>query len=254
MAWIESHQDLKDHPKTCDLMAAMGWDLDTTIGKLHRFWWWCVDYAEDGDLRKHNDNRIAQAMGVATPDAGKLVKCMVSAGWLDREPFFRVHDWWDHIGLFLQRKYGGKNPEKWQQIRELYTSCTPSVREAVHQVAQPNQPNLTNQDTDNAREVELPHGFPKSEAEAKEAASFVGCTEDFAVETWNKAMSRSGRDAKDIPIRSWRHYLKTEMNFDQNRKAQPQRNNAINRQSQPDRNAGTYNSEPLTDAAKAKVR
>jgi hypothetical protein len=152
MAWIESHQDLKDHPKTCDLMAAMGWDLDTTIGKLHRLWWWCVDYAEDGDLRKHNDNRIANAMGVANADASKLIKSLVSSGWLDREPYFRVHDWWDYIGLFLQRKHGGKNPQKWQHIKDSYTTVgklSDNCRDSAHELTQPNrtepnQPNLTN--------------------------------------------------------------------------------------------------------------
>lgn len=71
-----------------------------------------------------------------------------------------------------------------------------------------------------AREVELPAKFPKTEVEAKAAASFVGCTDEFAVETWNKAMSRHGRDAKDIPIRSWRHYLATEAKYQRNREAE----------------------------------
>ena len=75
-------------------------------------------------------------------------------------------------------------------------------------------------------EVELPLGFPKTEAEAKAIVGTVGCAEEFAVETWNKAMGRHGRDAKDVPIRSWPHYLKSELNFQKNRqeaeKARPQ--------------------------------
>lgn len=65
--------------------------------------------------------------------------------------------------------------------------------------------------------VELPAGFPKNEGEAKAVAGFIGCTEEFAVETWNKAFGRGGRDAKDIAIRSWQHYLKSEMTFNKNR-------------------------------------
>lgn len=125
MAWIESHQALRDHPKTIDLMALMGWDLDTNIGKLHRFWWWCVDYAEDGDLRKHNDSRLAIAVGLNSNQGKQFVEAMVKSGWIDREPYFRVHDWWDYIGLFLQRKYQ-RQPEKWQKVRDLYCS-TPAV-------------------------------------------------------------------------------------------------------------------------------
>ncbi len=74
-------------------------------------------------------------------------------------------------------------------------------------------------------DVELPAGFPGTPEEAKVAAMFVGCTEEFAVATWNKAMSRGGMDAKGQPIRSWRHYLATEFRFEQNRSAgrRPQR-------------------------------
>lgn len=121
-------------------MFTLGFNLNETIGILHRFWWWCVDYAEDGDLRKHNDGRIALAVGL-NGEAGKaFVDAMVRSGWIDREPYFRVHDWWEYIGLFLQRKYGKKHPEKWQRIKELYASCTTSVQ----QLAQPNQPNQPN--------------------------------------------------------------------------------------------------------------
>ncbi len=69
------------------------------------------------------------------------------------------------------------------------------------------------------RPVELPTGFPATVDEAKMAALFAGVPEDFAGLTWNKAMSRGGMDAKGQPIRSWRHYLATEWQFQQNRAA-----------------------------------
>lgn len=119
MAWIESHQQLENHPKVFNLLYAMSWDLDQTIGKLHRFWWWCVDYAEDGDLRKFSDTQIGHAVGLNGDQAKSFVKAMLEAGWLDREPFFRVHDWWDYIGLFLQIKYKSRK-EKWSKVRDSY--------------------------------------------------------------------------------------------------------------------------------------
>lgn len=119
MAWIEAHQQLERHPKTYDLMARMQWDLDTAIGKLFRFWWWCVDFAEDGNLTRHNDERLAGAVGL-NGDKGKLfVQAMVESCWIDREPFFRVHDWWRYFGAYLRSKYK-KNPEKWHPIRDSY--------------------------------------------------------------------------------------------------------------------------------------
>ncbi len=129
MAWIESHQGLEKHPKTLRLMSAMGWDLDQTLGKLHRFWWWCVDHAPDGDLRKFADDVLAAAVGLPMSDGEKFVEAMVMAGgrgngnapsgFLERKPYFRVHDWWGYFGPFLQVKYK-KTPEKWKSIRDLY--------------------------------------------------------------------------------------------------------------------------------------
>lgn len=68
--------------------------------------------------------------------------------------------------------------------------------------------------------VELPPGFPATADEAKAAAGFVGCPEEFAAETWNKARGRGGRDARDVPIRSWRHYVASEWRYQQQRDVQ----------------------------------
>lgn len=136
MAWIESHQELERHPKVHDLMSLMNWSLDETIGKLHRFWWWCVDYAENGDLRKHNDARLASAVGLNGDDGKKFVEAMVQSRWIDRNPYFRVHDWWDYVGRFLQSRYK-HYPKKWKEIRKLYLNG--SMNSSKHQT-----PNLTN--------------------------------------------------------------------------------------------------------------
>jgi hypothetical protein len=141
MAWIESHQTLLNHPKTLDLMRFMEWDKATTVGKLHMFWWWCLDYAPDGDLTKHPSQRIAQAVEVQ--DHEKFMNAMIESGYIDTEPYLRVHEWWDYIGLFLQRRYGKKNEKKWKEVQELYSDCTTTVRKGVHQLAQPNQTNQT---------------------------------------------------------------------------------------------------------------
>lgn len=124
MAWIESHQELERHPKMIDLMNRMGWDLDQTIGKLHRFWWWCVDYCEDGDLGRFNDSQLGFVVGIHDKKlAGDFVNAMVAACWLDRSAgIFRVHHWWKYIGRFLQVKYK-TDPKKWQCIREVYMNA-----------------------------------------------------------------------------------------------------------------------------------
>ena len=125
MAWIESHQALERHPKTLDLMTSMGWDLSQTIGNLHRFWWWCVDYAEDGDLRKHG-NRYAIALGMTGETADKFVTEMRRISFIDTDPYLRVHDWWHYHGYSLRAKYR-QNKEKWERVRELHAGMSTTL-------------------------------------------------------------------------------------------------------------------------------
>lgn len=105
MAWIKLHDDLENHPKLYELMALMEWEKDIALSKLIRFWLWCSKYADNGDLRKHNDARLGAAIGLNPADSKRFIEAMVQACWLDRKPFFRVHDWWDHFSDFLKSKY-----------------------------------------------------------------------------------------------------------------------------------------------------
>jgi hypothetical protein len=170
MAWIESHQQLEKHPKVIDLMCAMGWSLNETLGALHRFWWWCVDYAEDGDLRKHNDARIALAVGLNVDSGKHFVESMVQSCWIDRDPYFRVHDWWQYIGLFLQIKYK-HNPSSWKRIRSKYKNG--SNNRSKNSIPNLTKPNLTKQKrdfqkptTDEVKTAFKSRGFPEANAEA----------------------------------------------------------------------------------------
>jgi len=107
-------------------------------------------------------------------------------------------------------KQNDKQPTSSRQAADKQPTTTKNIRTEEQK----------NIDSDTGRGVELPHGFPATGEEAKIAAMFVGCPEDFAVDTWNKAMSRGGSDAKGQPIRSWRHYLASEWKFQTNRKAE----------------------------------
>jgi hypothetical protein len=139
--WLESHQSLRDEPKLHDLSHLMGWEYDLALGKLHRFWYWCVDYAEDGDLRRHNDDRIGRSVGLNGEDCGKFVKAMVKSGWIDREPYFRVHDWWDWTKNWWKAKYK-RSPAKWEHIRECYYRPLDPCTGPPTQPTKPNLPDV----------------------------------------------------------------------------------------------------------------
>ncbi len=101
--------------------------------------------------------------------------------------------------------------------------------------------------------VELPHGFPRTVEEARIAAAFVGCPDDFADKVWNKAMSRGGRDARESQIRQWRFHLATEWSYETERNAKAKTANETRKPNSANRNEGTFNTGKLSPAALAKV-
>jgi hypothetical protein len=112
MAWIRSEDTLLRHPKTAHLQVLLKADVDVVIGRLHRLWWWCLDYAIDGDLSKREGKVIEQACGIP-------LQTLIRAGFVDSRPYRRIHGWWDNQGQYLRSRYH-KQPEIWQRIEKLY--------------------------------------------------------------------------------------------------------------------------------------
>ena len=147
MAWIESHQALERHPKILQLRTVLGIPLDECLGRVHRFWWWCLDYALDGDLVKFQPIVIENACGIP-------LEALKQCGLVDTKPNLRVHDWWQYAGRFISIKY--KNyPKKWEEIRDGYIKGTPkgtpkgiakggSKGLNLNLTNQPNQPTYNN--------------------------------------------------------------------------------------------------------------
>jgi len=132
--WIESHQELRDHPKVKKLARLMSWDYCHALGHLQYFWLWCLQYATDGDLRRYDAEQLAEAAGLPISEADKFVDAMVrcgesvddagnkvESGFIDREPYFRLHDWFSYIGKYLKSKYSDR-PQEWAKVQKLYTS------------------------------------------------------------------------------------------------------------------------------------
>ena len=132
MIWIECHSTLFDHPKTIELAEDLGCPLNDAIAGLLRFWCWCLEYADDGDLRKHKPARIAHAFGIprSSPhfSGERLMEALIDTGWVDARPFLRVHNWWKHAGIFLQNRYK-RQPCVWKKVRASYGG-TPDVEAA----------------------------------------------------------------------------------------------------------------------------
>jgi hypothetical protein len=110
MAWLESHQELKNHPKTKRLARHLGISIVAVIGHLHLFWWWAMDYADNGDLSCFDPEDIAEAAEWGG-DAHVFVEAMITcgpggtSGFIDRVgDKLYIHDWEDYIGKVLNRR------------------------------------------------------------------------------------------------------------------------------------------------------
>lgn len=101
MAWIESDQALRDHPKK-DRLAELLWPESATdiadygaIGVVHCLWWWAADYAKDGDLSRYSNAQIAKGCRWYG-DPATLIGALVDAGFIDQDR--RIHDWMERTG------------------------------------------------------------------------------------------------------------------------------------------------------------
>ncbi|MGN7359480.1 DnaD domain-containing protein [Paenibacillus sp. SAF-054] len=119
MAWIESHQELARHPKTKRLARLLGVSLPTAIGHLHLFWWWAMDYSQDGDLSKYDSADIEDACewdGVP----GKLYSALRDSKFVDHDDI--IHDWYDYAGRLVEKREQNKERKRRSRAKKVEDS------------------------------------------------------------------------------------------------------------------------------------
>ncbi len=112
MAWIESHQELADHPKTRRLMRLLGLDRYAAIGLVHVLWYWALDYADSGDLSACSDEDVADGVRWER-DASELVSALTTAGFLNVDR--TIHDWEEFAGRYVAKRQA--NAERMRAAR-----------------------------------------------------------------------------------------------------------------------------------------
>jgi len=122
MAWIESHQSLRNHPKTKRLCRLLGIDLAKAIGHLHLLWWWCLDYAQDGSLATYDAYIVADA-AEWEGDPDLFVTALLEAGFLERNgEELIIHDWWDYAGKLIHQRR--EHAERMRALRARISTPT----------------------------------------------------------------------------------------------------------------------------------
>jgi len=111
VAWIESNQELARHPKLARLAGRLEITRRDAVGLMHLLWWWCLDYAPEGDLSGFNPEEIAAAVDW-TGDPGDLLAALQNVpgtgggrpapGFINDD--LTVHDWHDYAGKLIERR------------------------------------------------------------------------------------------------------------------------------------------------------
>ena len=121
MAYVEAHAGLRDHLKTKKVARLLSVPKVQVIGHLLCLWWWCQEYAQDGDLSGFDAADIADAAeweGDPQTFVNALLNCGAKggAGFLHHDPdtgALLVNDWYQYGGkLFVQREQAAERMRK----------------------------------------------------------------------------------------------------------------------------------------------
>lgn len=168
MAYIESHQEVDDHPKTRKAARLLGIGIPQMVGHLHIFWHWAFDYAPDGDVTDYPPEDLADGArweGDPALFVQALIDCRISkdkAGYLERTDDGRLllHDW---------REYGGKLIAKRQADAERKRADREAARAGTStDAAEPIQGTSTGHPTDGAGRVKEKRVKESREEESRE--------------------------------------------------------------------------------------
>lgn len=108
--YIKSYCSTRDHPKTKKLARRLGVNRNEARGLLHCLWWWCLSYAEDGNLKKYGAEEIADACDWEG-DPELLCDALLESGFLDKksEGDLSIHDWEEYTGELLKKREAEKD-------------------------------------------------------------------------------------------------------------------------------------------------
>lgn len=225
MAWIELHQTLPRHPKLIRLASRLRIPRAQAAGHLTFLWLWALDYAPGGSLAEFGPTEISTAADFPG-DAEDFAGALLETGWLDEG--LRIHDWDEYAGRLIAMREGNRQRQRNLRLRHAHVTRDSRVTNAlVTALHNPTQPDQTIREGGDDRSgdagehtTEPPKGFPKTEADARAQAGVWGVDPDLAARAFTIAASRGWRDAKNVPIRSWPHYVAFCQNAERSRVAE----------------------------------
>lgn len=105
MAWIELHQELREHRKLFACAELLNVSRVTMLGTVASLWLWALDNAQSGSLAGISAKTIARVCDWPEKKAQKLIDALHQTGWLDHDgESYHIHDWLDYAGRLIERR------------------------------------------------------------------------------------------------------------------------------------------------------
>lgn len=113
MAWIELHQELREHRKIYACAEILKLSRVTMVGTIVSLWLWALDNTPDGSLDGISNRTIARVCDFPEKKADALVNALTQTGWLDKVgDALTIHDWNDYVGKLMDRRKKDRERKK----------------------------------------------------------------------------------------------------------------------------------------------
>lgn len=162
LAWIESHQTLDKNGKLLELANRLGINRYQAIGHLHALWWWAIDNAEDGNLKRFSNATVTQACGWSdyikdeidlsrineitnSKNHDAFVPALIECGFLDRkDEGIWIHNWHEYTHRYFKSVHKTERSKELSKKRvENFRNRNANVTLKKRHVTQPTVPDLT---------------------------------------------------------------------------------------------------------------
>lgn len=105
MAWIELHQNLREHRKMFACADELKVSRIQMVGILVSIWLWALDNTPNGSFENISNRTIARICDWPEKKADALINALHKTGWLDKDgESYCIHDWYDYAGKLMERR------------------------------------------------------------------------------------------------------------------------------------------------------
>lgn len=202
MPYIEAHQELRDHPKIKRAGRVLGVSKAQMVGHLICLWWWCLDYAEDGNLSDFNNADVAEA-AEWEGDPDTFVSALLNCGPADRAGFLvdngdglEINDWAEYGGKYITKRNQGRKRQREFRLRNA------GVTTGDKDVTQSNALVTRDKAVSNATREEDSRVEKRKEKDTTEDADFAAAV--AAWESGGQMLSKTIADDIGMAIDDWR--------------------------------------------------